>query len=551
MAEQVTGAGNQHELVPPRIAEVARAATVDVQRAIELAAGAKADGLADPLLNRLVAIGLRQAGRFEEAIAELGLGLALDPQNAQLMTDVGFCLLELGRRREAGQVLGVAVKLAPASAETNFAYGWAAQSVGSLNVADSAFKRAIALDPNHADTLAGLSGLAAGRREWDAARSYAERAAAIDPRQTDALMNLARIDLGQGHLEAAETQLRRIIELRHLKPQARAASRILLGDTLDAAGRYREALDAYAEGKSELREQFAHIFDAPQTNSASDGARRILSEFLETPPEAWSSRARATSAGPARAHAFLVGFPRSGTTLLEQVLASHPDVVALDERPALIDAEEEFLIQAGGVKRLAGVVGALLEPFRQAYWKRVGEFGVNPASKVFIDKHPLSTARLPLISKIFPQAKIIFAIRDPRDVVLSCFRRNFNMNAAMYEFNTLDGAAKSYDTLMTAAQVYFERLPVEMFQLRYEALVSNFEGEARRLCEFLGIDWTEAMKDFATTASTRLIATPSGSQVARGLYTEGAGQWRNYAFALEPVMPILQPWIEKFGYDPA
>ena len=94
-------------------------------------------------------------------------------------------------------------------------------------------------------------------------------------------------------------------------------------------------------------------------------------------------------------------------------------------------------------------------------------------------------------------------------------------------------------------------LPVEMFQLRYEALVSDFEGEARRLCEFLGIDWTEAMKDFATTASTRLIATPSGSQVARGLYTEGAGQWRNYAFALEPVMPILQPWIEKFGYDPA
>ena len=122
------------------------------------------------------------------------------------------------------------------------------------------------------------------------------------------------------------------------------------------------------------------------------------------------------------------------------MLATHPDVVALEERPLLIDAEEEFLTRPGGVKRLSGVVADLLEPFRQAYWKRVREFGVDPTGKVFVDKHPLSTMRLPLISKLFPNAKIIFAVRDPRDVVLSCFRRSFNMNASMYEFNSASSA---------------------------------------------------------------------------------------------------------------
>jgi hypothetical protein len=237
--------------------------------------------------------------------------------------------------------------------------------------------------------------------------------------------------------------------------------------------------------------------------------------------------------------------------LLEQVLATHPDVVALDERPVMIEAEAEFLTETGGVKRLAGVVSELLEPFRQSYWKRVREFGVEPHGKVFIDKHPLSTFRLPIISKVFPNAKIIFAVRDPRDVVLSCFRRSFNMNSAMYEFNTIEGAARFYDAVMTAGEVYMSTLPVEVHRLRYEDLVADFEETAGGLCDFLGIERTSQLRDFAATAAARRIATPSSAQVVRGLYGEGVDQWRNYAFSLAPALPILQPWIEKFGYQPS
>jgi len=530
---------------------IALAAASDLPKATELALAARSQGLADPLVHHLVALKLKSEGRFEEAVAELGLGLQLEPQNPRLTTEVGFCLLEMGRRREAAQVLGVAVKLDPMSAEASFGYGWAAERLGSLAAAESGFKRALALAPNHADALAGLSGLAVRRREWDAARSYAEQAAAINPQQTDALMNLARVEIGLGDFAAAEARLKGLIDLPHIKAQARTNARVLLGDALDGAERYAEAFAAYQLGKSEMREQHAQEFEGPRINTAYDGAREILTEFLASPASAWSSTGAAYSASEAgeRGHAFLVGFPRSGTTLLEQVLETHPDVVTLDERPVMIDAEAEFLTQSGGVTRLAGVVGDLLAPFRQAYWNRVRAFGVDVRGKVFIDKHPLSTMRLPLISKVFPAAKIIFAIRDPRDVVLSCFRRSFNMNAAMYEFNSIERAAKFYDAVMGAGEAYLERLPFQAHPLRYENLVADFDGTARAVCDFLGIEWTEALRDFAQTARSGRIATPSSAQVTRGLYAEGVGQWRNYAFALEPALPILKPWIEKFGYD--
>jgi tetratricopeptide (TPR) repeat protein len=548
MTKTRTPADQRAEAAKRRV-EIARSAAGDLPRAFALAARAKADGLADPLTHYVLATQLKGQSRFEDAIAEAGLGLELDPRDARLMVLVGFCLIELGRRREAAQVLGVAVKLAPDYAEASYGYGWAAERLGALESAESGFKRAIALDPGHADALAGLSGLAARRRDWPVARDYAERAAALAPHQTDALMNLARIDLGESRFEAAGQRLHTIIALPYLKPLARANARLMLGDALDGAGRYQDAFEAYAEGKAELREQFAAAHGQPGTPAPIASVERILAEFLDCAPQCWPAARGAQPDDVRRGHAFLIGFPRSGTTLLEQVLATHPDVVTLEERPVLIDAEAEFLTEPGGIGRLASLDDEALAPYRRAYWARVREFGVDPHDKVFVDKHPLSTIRLPLLAKVFPDAKIIFAMRDPRDVVLSCFRRGFNMNPAMYQFTALESAARYYDAVMRAGQIYMRQLPITPHRIRYEDLVADFETTARALCDALGLEWTERLKDFAETAQARAIATPSSTQVGRGLYDEGVGQWRRYAWALQPVMPILQPWIETFGYS--
>ena len=532
-----------------RFDEVSAAAGQNLGRGMALAVKARADGVDHPLVRQLVALQLKAEGRFEEAILELQPALEAEPQSVPLLTVMGFCLLELDRRQEAAQIFQLAITLDPNSAEASYGYAWSAERLGALEAAESGYRRAVALNPNHADALAGLAGTAVRRRDWASAQIYAEKAAAQDPLQSDAVTNLARIEIGQGKFDAAERRLQAIIALPHLKPLARANARLLLGDALDGAGRYRKAYAAYAKGKADLRERHAHVFETPGGNSATEAAKAILEEFNQTPAEAWTPHSLLSAKRDERAHAFLTGFPRSGTTLLEQVLATHPDIVTLEERPLLLEAAREFLTRYGDVTRLANVVPDLLEPYRDSYWKRVSEFGVNPAGKVFVDKNPLNTIRLPLLAKLFPGAKIIFALRDPRDVVLSCFRRSFNMNASMYEFNSIEGAAHYYAAVMAAGEAYRERLSLQIHFLRYEDLVTDFEGQARKLCDFLGVEWTEKLKDFAQTARGRPIATPSSTQVGRGLYAEGAGQWRHYDFALKPVLPILQPWIERFGYD--
>jgi hypothetical protein len=256
-----------------------------------------------------------------------------------------------------------------------------------------------------------------------------------------------------------------------------------------------------------------------------------------------------TGAGAPRRHVFLVGFPRSGTTLLELVLASHPDVVTLEERPLLEPAENEFLVSPASFQRLLDAGDDLLDPFRDLYWRQVADRGLAVAGKVFVDKLPLGSVLIPLIARLFPSARILFAERDPRDVVLSCFRRGFKLNPSMYQFVSLEGAARFYDAVMSVADRYRRLVPDRVHAVRYETLVTDFEGEVRAICEFAGLAWNESVNDFAQTARSRTIRTPSAPQVRKGLYTSGAGQWRRYARHLAPVRPILAPWVEALGYE--
>jgi hypothetical protein len=122
------------------------------------------------------------------------------------------------------------------------------------------------------------------------------------------------------------------------------------------------------------------------------------------------------------------------------------------------------------------------------------------------------------------------------------------MNPSMYQLLTLEGAAAFYDSVMTLSEIYRDVLPLPQHDVRYESLVEDFEGTARAACEFIGIEWDPGLFDFAARARTRGIATPSAAQVARGLNREGEGVWRRYREQMTPVLPILQPWVERFGY---
>jgi hypothetical protein len=243
-----------------------------------------------------------------------------------------------------------------------------------------------------------------------------------------------------------------------------------------------------------------------------------------------------------------MGFPRSGTTLIESALGKHPDIVTLEERDTLHDGVLAFL---GSPEDLAGLASApeeRLKPLRADYWARVAQLGVETKGKAFIDKNPFNTLKLPIILKLFPGAKILFAIRDPRDVVLSCFRRRFNINPSTYEFFDLTRTAATYDGMMRLAHTLKAKLPANEHRIVYERLVEDFEGEARAVCEFIGVDWRPDLVDFADRAQRGEIASASAAQIARGLYADGAGQWRRYREQLQPVLHSLAPWVELFGY---
>src|SRR5213075_1003156 len=168
----------------------------------------------------------------------------------------------------------------------------------------------------------------------------------------------------------------------------------------------------------------------------------------------------------------------SGTTLLENVLAAHPDVVSLEEKDCLEPALATYLNSNEGVERLAHIGSGEALRQRESYWSKVRSFAIEPRGRVFIDKLPLASVYLPVIAKLFPNARILFARRDPRDVVLSCFRRRFGMNPSMYELLTLEGAAEFYDAVMQLSELYRRVIPLPQHIVRYESLVEDFDGTA-------------------------------------------------------------------------
>lgn len=521
----------------------------DMARAIDLAETCVAQGMEHPLLLNLIASRLEDQGRLQEAFARLARALELAPGDVLVLNALGLNLEKQGRRVEAIRAFDAALSIDPSLPQAHHNRAQALQMLGDFEGAQQAYGRATALSGTYVDPLGGLATLAVRRGELEAARDWAGRALQLEPAHAVALVALANAELLDGEVKAAESRLRGLLTNPGLAPIDRPAVQSLLGDALDRQGRTREAFDAYRTSKAETERLYAPQFGPAAGPTARDHALEIGRCLRAADPGPWAELDR-SDRGDARQHVFLLGFPRSGTTLLEQVLAAHPDVVSLDERTAMIDSEVEFLSSEAGLDRLARVQGEELKLFRDAYWGRIRKFGLDVHGKVFVDKFPLATLKLPLIAKLFPDARILFALRDPRDVVLSCFRRSFGMNASMYQFVTLDGTARFYDAVMQFAEVCRAKLPLRLQEVRYEALVEDFETTARNAAEFIDLEWNEAMRDFADAAHARPIRTPSASQVRRGLYPDALQQWRRYEDQLAEVLPILAPWIERWGYPP-
>jgi tetratricopeptide (TPR) repeat protein len=522
----------------------------DVARATTLARDALAAGAVHPDLLNLRAFWFESQGRDAEAFADLQRASLLAPDSIAIRYALGLAHAKAGRQHEAIACFDAVIARDPNFGPAHFNRGWASEVLGDLHAARDSYARAHELTPASAEPLAGLAALAVRAGDWAMVCAHAGRALALDPTHPIAITALAAAERASGASGKAESRLRALLTRSDLEAAQRSYAEGLLGDLLDAQGRTGEAFAVYQAGNDALRRFHAPQFEGPGIETTPMYVRWLTELFEAANPADWSAATSgfAPEAGLPVQHVFMVGFPRSGTTLLEQVLDSHSAVVTSGERETLDEAARELLRTPGDVRHLARLGGAGLRRHRRIYWERVRGHGIEVAGRVFVDKQPYHTLKLPLIVKLFPAAKIVFSVRDPRDVVLSCFRRRFLMSAPSFELLTLEGTARFYAAYMRLAELYRAKLPLDLVELRHEDLVADFEGRVRATCDFLGLTWQDSMRDFAARARTQAISTPSSVQVMRGLNREGIGHWRRYRDQLAPVLPILQPWVERFGY---
>ena len=508
----------------------------DIARAAELAEQQLARGVREPMLLNLVAWKREEEGDFDASHELLNEALVLSPGDPNIVGAIGSVLRKQGKRGEALRRLDEAIRLDPTAASPWLERGMALEAGGSLEAALTSYRRAAELDPQSASAFGGVAAVASRRGDLDLALQFAERSLALDPLDPQGAAGMGRLQIERGQPELALPVLEAALA-SDLNDENRSNLTAIQGEAFDRLGRHAEAFDAYSKANEVSARRFAQL--APAEETQRELVERIGREF-EAIGE-WPNDVAESESDPV----FIIGFPRSGTTLVENMLASIPGVTALEERPTL--AASEIYFQEGGLTRLAGAPSSEIEERRSSYWQAVKSAGIDASGKLFVDKDPLKGLMLPMIARLFPAARIIVMRRDPRDVVLSCFRSNFALTPTAMEFTDLGRTARHYDAVMRTQEAFLAALPLARHELHYEALVADFETQTRQLCEFLDAEWTEDMLNFADTARRRGVSTMSATQVTKKLY-DGSKQWRRYEEQLRPILPILEPWVKRFGY---
>ncbi|MEQ8282297.1 MAG: sulfotransferase [Parvibaculum sp.] len=454
---------------------------------------------------------------YAAAIAEFEKLIALMPDDPAPYMRAASAATEAGRFRDALAFLLRASERTPAT-PLHLATTLSAtyERLGEIDDAFAWAEKALAIDANASGAAAVWSRAHRRRHKGDATVLAACRA------------RLEALDLERGSRNEARLASS---ELAQICQEA--------GD-IDAAFRYFTQQNEHTSRLPELARVDRTAF--------VDEVVTLIDTYTEEFVSGWRAvPGPGIEPGHAAAPVFLVGFPRSGTTLLDQIFDAHPQVQVFEEQPFLRSVKKTI---AGYPRSLAGMDENGRTAARRLYWQALRDAGADLEGKTVINKMPLDIVHAGLIHRVFPEARIVFALRHPADCVLSCFMQDLVPNGAMLNFLTLEGSARFYERVMTLWQTYRALLPLDVHEVRYENLVADLRGEVEPALEFLGLGWNDAVSDPAAHALARgTIRTPSYSQVTQPIYSSAADRWRRYEKHIRPVMPIIEPHIQRFGYS--
>ena len=243
--------------------------------------------------------------------------------------------------------------------------------------------------------------------------------------------------------------------------------------------------------------------------------------------------------------AFLIGFPRSGTTLLERILDTHNEIQVLDEKATLGEVLPLFTNSQNSDHFFKNIFRLRLKYFQEV----LDNIEYTP-NQLLVDKNPLYLREVGLIHFLFPHAKFIFAVRHPCDTCLSCFMQNFTTTPSLANFTSLEDSIVYYDEIIGLLLEQEKKYSLNIHRIRYEDLVGDFEGEGRKLLNFLNVPWQSDLDQYHKNTKNRvLVQTPSYSQVCRPIYKEARYRWLKYKNYFQPFLPIIQKYIDQFGYS--
>lgn len=486
---------------------------------------------------RLLAGVAMRAKQWSDAEVLLERALEIAPDFFQCWMDLGLALQEQDRTEDALQALQRASRLHPDRANPYAAIGTTNGMAGRHEAAIEYFRKALDIDKGHAVALAGLGHVmkTIGRvEEGIAAYRECVQHNSWNGEAWWSLANLKTFRFAPEDVAAMEAE----IADERLAEEQRANFQFALGKAYEDAGDYTRAFEYYEAGNENRRQR--ETYDPVQTVDSHDQFINVFTrEFLQQ---------HAGSGNPGNAPIFIVGLPRSGSTLIEQILGSHPEVEGTHELPDLGRVARSTGAKRSDQKKYPTVVTELggdeLYALGSDYLQRTERHRTLGTPR-FTDKMPNNFAHIGLLQLILPNAKIIDARRHPLDSCLGSYKQLFARGQPFtYDLFELGEFYLEYDRLM---RHWHEVLPGKVLQVQYEDVVDDLEGQVRRLLEYCELPWDEACLKFYE--SDRAVKTASSEQVRSPIYASSVHRWRNYEQPLQPLIEILEPLLRELPED--
>lgn len=541
-----------------------------------------------PVLHSLLGAACLELGEYDAAVESYRAALAIRPGFAKAHNSLGLAYLHSGQLEDAAGSFARAIDCDARFAEPRFNLGLVHEHRRRPGEAAERYEQAVGLAPEYGKAWCALAKVSWELGNYGRVVDCYERALAINARDPAAHRGLmqfleqsnrhdalrealarARQALGAEHplvrfqegviadVDGDSRRARVLLERCGIEPEdaltlhderMRMARLTAICDRLDDFG----AAMRYAAGANRLSRRSSAAKGIDKTRFLAFIEHR-RSYFTRSNIRKWRRGEGTATADPegSRQPVFIVGFPRSGTTLMDTVLRGHPGIEVAEES----DAVPTMVNRLSGPsdEHLAALIDlpdAAVERARSVYFEALARHvETSEATLRVVDRFALNSVYAGEIHRVFPDAKFILMLRHPADCVLSCYLRTFVESSANDSFHSLDEAAQLYDRVMRLWTQITELFDLDLIEVRYEDLAADIEQTCRPILEFIGVPWHPGVLDHEGTARGRpFIRTASYNQVTQPLYAHATGRWLKYREHLEPILPALEPWMERFGY---